>query len=113
MLSFSFTFPKSLFGRVADVLQGNRVAPEAANTPDFETEEAPEKTPVTPHKSKLNMSLDDLKTVSTALLYYRRNLNKKGEAERAEGVARIDEQFYNLIIELENQYKNLNSTALA
>jgi hypothetical protein len=112
MLSFSFTFPKSLFGRMADVLQGNRVAPEVANSNDFETDELiTEK--VNPHKSKLNMTLEDLKMVSTALLHYRRNLTKKGEAERAEGVARIDEQFYRLINELENQYKNLNSTALA
>jgi hypothetical protein len=112
MLSFSFTFPKSLFGRVADVLQGNRVAPEAAEPLGFENDEEFAEKPAT-HKSKLNMTLDDLKMVSTALLYYRRNLSKKGEAERAEGVARIDEQFFRVINEMENQYKNLNSTALA
>ena len=52
-------------------------------------------------KTKLNISLDDLKVISTALLQYRRNLAKIGENEKAEGVARIDKQFYELINEIE------------
>ncbi len=52
-------------------------------------------------KSKLNINLDDLKVISTALLHYRRNLSKQGDLERAEGVARIDKQFYDLIQNLE------------
>ena len=56
-----------------------------------------------PVKSKLSINLDDLKIISTALLHYRRNLSKAGDLERAEGVERIDKQFYELIQALETR----------
>jgi len=54
-------------------------------------------------KSKLNINLEDLKVISTALLHYRRNLSKQGDLEKAEGVERIDKQFYDLIQALETR----------
>jgi hypothetical protein len=102
MLSFSFTYPKSWFGQIMNVLQGSETYSEQLVN---ETEMPRENSLA--HKSKLNISLDDLKTVSTALIHYRRTLKKKGEDIRAEGVARIDEQFFQLISELENRQSSL------
>lgn len=98
MLSFSFTYPKSWFGQIMNVLQGGETTSEQVISENGVSREHN-----IAHKSKLNITLDDLKTVSTALIHYRRTLKKKGEEQRAEGVARIDEQFYQLISELENR----------
>jgi hypothetical protein len=54
-------------------------------------------------KSKLNITLGDLKIISTALLQYKRSLSKIGELQRAEGVGQIDKKFYELILNLESQ----------
>lgn len=59
-----------------------------------------------PTKPKLNVSLDDLKIISTALLYYRRNLARMGEMDRADGVAIIDKKFYEIISNLEEQIED-------
>lgn len=56
-----------------------------------------------PLKSKLNINLNDLKVISTALLHYRRSLSKQGDLDRAEGVGRIDKQFFELIQALETK----------
>jgi hypothetical protein len=53
-------------------------------------------------KAKLNVNLSDLKLISTAPLQYRRTLAKQGLNEKAEEIARIDKQFYELISNLEN-----------
>lgn len=105
MASVTFFSPKSFLFRIADMFQ----RPTTKQTWDMPTEDnfvsneiintsvAQPKT-----KSKLNVNLSDLKLISTALLQYRRSLAKQGLGEKAEDVARIDRQFYELISDLEN-----------
>ena len=103
MTSLSFISPKSFLVKIADIFNGREGFAPAEDskvrtmTSDYQENSRLNK----PVRSKLNISLDDLKTISTALLHYRRNLAKLGEMEKAESVAGIDKKFYELILEME------------
>ncbi len=104
MASVTFFSPKSFLFRIADMFQ--RPAKQTWEMPSteetFVTNENTSTTNVpTQNKGKLNVNLSDLKLISTALLQYRRTLAKQGLGEKAEDVARIDRQFYELISNLE------------
>lgn len=102
--------PKSILLKIADMFQIREgIAPDnkfqersiiSGNSPKLRANVNPEPKP------KLNVSLDDLKIISTALLYYRRNLAKMGEMDRAEGVAVIDKKFYEIISHMEAQLED-------
>jgi hypothetical protein len=105
MATLTFISPKNLFSKIADIFHvregfapSGKFQPRTTNPENMPNSRAHENQP---NKNKLNISLDDLKLISTALLQYRRNLAKIGELEKAEGVARIDQQFYELINEIE------------
>lgn len=106
MASLSFTTPKSVLVKIADMFQ-NRVGAVPNKTQETHTianaEEGRTSTNKAEAPSKLNISLSDLKTISTALLHYRRSLAKMGETERAQGVSEIDKRFYDMILSLEAQ----------
>lgn len=95
MASISSISPKLLLVKMADMFQ-NR-PPISNNEPEEETIQTPEEP-----KNKLNISLDDLKIISTALLQYKRTLAKKGENKRVEEVSLIDQKCYHLILGLES-----------
>ncbi len=101
MTTLSLFSPRSFFVKLTDIFQKREVAPITMSPSYNLQEEAHEYAQPEPMKSKLNINLDDLKVISTALLHYRRNLSKQGDIERAEGVGRIDKQFYELIQSLE------------
>jgi hypothetical protein len=109
MATISFISPKNILLKIADIFQPRESAAPSgvfqlrSNSPkNAQNSYAESNNPINPMpKTKLNISLDDLKVISTALLQYRRNLAKIGENEKAEGVARIDKQFYELINEIE------------
>lgn len=97
--------PKSILSKLADVFQSRE-----GLAPDEQFQDRSPSTLETPHirneaevKPKLNVSLDDLKVISTALLYYRRNLAKLGEENKASSVAQIDKKFYDIISHMEAQ----------
>ncbi|TAE75142.1 MAG: hypothetical protein EAZ85_02915 [Bacteroidetes bacterium] len=105
MASVTFFSPKSFLFKIADMFQ--KPAKQNWEMPADETfvnadNENVTSTTNTKAKSKLNVNLSDLKLISTALLQYRRTLAKQGLGEKAEDVARIDRQFYELISNLEN-----------
>lgn len=105
-MTISFS-PKSFLVKIAEVFQGREgIAPngktKVRNISEANTAHSRVNN-LTVAKPKLNVSLDDLKTISTALLQYRRTLSKIGEGDKAENVARIDKQFYALIQDLEEQ----------
>jgi exosome complex RNA-binding protein Csl4 len=105
MATLTFISPKSFFIKIADIFQ-KREGAAPSNSYQKRTDSAlktEEARSQNSYRSKLNISLEDLKIISTSLLHYRRNLNKIGDTARAEVVARIDKQFYELITELENQ----------
>lgn len=109
MASLSIITPRSFLFRIADVFHSSvtgtdltkmRASKEGIkNIPNTREEEEKEAS-----RSKLNINLDDLKTISTALLHYKRSLAKMGEMERAEGVGQIDQKFYALIASIEEKY---------
>lgn len=113
--NFSF-LPKSVLVRIADMFQNRENGEQSAKAQEAkvrqisETEE--EETlneEAKPLNSKLNITLKDLKTISTALLHYRRSLNKMGESLRAEQVAEIDKKFYQILQQLEGQATTNNA----
>jgi|GEM_PF-3030933 hypothetical protein len=109
MASISIISPKAFFIRIADVFQkGITTAPPL---PKF-VEKTEREVFATPSPSKkMNITLHDLKTISTALLHYRRSLARLGEEDRAESVAQIDKKFYELINQLEVNLSSQNSQA--
>lgn len=97
--------PKSFLNRIIDIFQGKELIEPTENnireiTPHDTTR---------PLKSKLNISLEDLKVISTALLHYRRKLATSGELVKADDVARIDNQFYQLILDLERREESIEN----
>lgn len=102
MATLTFSSTKSFFTKLTDIFQKREVAPVAMQT-SYKAEKAEtlEEAQPEPLKSKLNINLNDLKVISTALLHYRRSLSKQGDMEKAEGVERIDKQFFELIQALE------------
>ncbi|MEO1652457.1 MAG: hypothetical protein AAFU64_02835, partial [Bacteroidota bacterium] len=81
--------PKTVLFRLADLFQ-KRTHPSSPVSEEANKD-----------ASKVNISIQDLKTISTALLHYKRNLARIGEMEKAEGVGKIDQKFYNLILNVE------------
>ncbi len=78
MATLTFISPKNLFSKIADIFHTREgFAPSGkfqirtTNPENMPTSRAQENQP---NKNKLNISLDDLKLISTALLQYRRNL---------------------------------------
>ncbi len=116
MASLSLITPKSLLVKIADMFQGPIDHPGIAS-PEVKSEDKPsgainKKLTVSKSKpSRLSISLDDLKIISTALLHYRRSLTKMGEQDRAEGIARIDQRFYEMIMALETQEMTADQAA--
>ena len=53
-------------------------------------------------QSKFKVSLNDLKIISSALLFYKKSLLKKNELVKADRVAALDNRLYQLIVDLEN-----------
>lgn len=107
MQTLSFVSPKSILNRLADMFQkptALAAQPEEATHPyqashdDLEAHARGEKL-ATP-KTKLNVTVEDLKIISTALLHYKRNLAKLGEMKKADNVGTIDKKFYELITQL-------------
>ena len=100
MTALTFASPRNFFTKIADFFQPLKTMETASSNPDIIEEEIATQEHT---KSKLNITLDDLKVISTALLHYRRNLSKQGDNQKAEGVERIDKQFYELIQVLETR----------
>ena len=105
MTTSTLLSPKSILLKIADIFQNREgVAPsnkyQERSTNSGKTSHLRVNSPAKP---KLNVSLDDLKVISTALLYYRRKLAKMGEIDRADGVGVIDKKFYEIISHLEEQ----------
>lgn len=67
------------------------------------------KTDVSKTNAKFNISLEDLKTISTALDYFKKFLLKKGQKNRAEEVEDIDERLYHFIMKMEEAKKSKDS----
>ncbi len=106
MQTLSLISPKSMLTRIADMFQRNNpiaAQPTEEVYPYSENKtvakESRGETLATP-KTKLNVTVDDLKVISTALLHYKRNLAKIGESKKAENVGAIDKKFYDLILQL-------------
>ena len=108
MTTSTLLSPKSILLKIADMFQGresiapgNKYQERSTNStnPTFLRADSPA-------KPKLNVTLDDLKIISTALLYYRRNLARMGEMDRADGVGVIDKKFYEIISHLEEQLED-------
>ena len=55
------------------------------------------------HRARFRVSLNDLKVISSALLHFKKYLLAKKDMERAEKVAEVDAQIYNLILRLERE----------
>jgi hypothetical protein len=53
--------------------------------------------PIEKEKVKFNVSLRDLKVISTALMHYHKYLQSKGQTAQAEEVAEVDKKFYEFI----------------
>jgi hypothetical protein len=101
MATLTFSSTKSFFTKLTDIFQKRDTTHVPMHTSYVATE--PVATQEEPLKSKLNINLNDLKVISTALLHYRRSLSKQGDMDRAEGVGRIDKQFFELIQALETK----------
>jgi len=63
-------------------------------------------------RGKVQISLHDLKIISSALLHFKRSLIKQKHEERAREVADIDNRIYQLIVNLERE-KSYNEEEIA
>lgn len=54
---------------------------------------------------KFQVSKQDLKLISSALLFYKKNLLKQNQLEKAKRVSDVDNRIYQLIIDLEQEKK--------
>lgn len=96
MTALSFISPKMFLLKIMDMFQ--KPIAFAPNTPHKEREIIDQ---ATASPARLNISLSDLKVISTALLQYRRTLAKQGNIHKAEDVAKIDRQLFDIIEMLE------------
>lgn len=114
MTSLTFS-PKSFLIKIADMFQGRETMAETeeSNVRTLPTEQENMPLMQAQSKSRLSISMDELKVISTALLQYRRNLAKVGEMDRANNVGQIDKKIYELIqgIEHRSQEEELSQAA--
>lgn len=54
-------------------------------------------------RARFQVSTNDLKIISSALLHYKKFLNKRKDFDKAEAVAEVDNRIYNLILGLEKE----------
>lgn len=54
-------------------------------------------------QNKLKISFEDLKMISSALLFYRKQLTNKGELGKSEKIAELDRRLYDFIQEMERE----------
>ncbi len=110
MTALSFISPKIFLLKIMDMFQ--KPVAFSPNTPFKERQAHKQNTTesvdyTTSAPARLNISLTDLKVISTALLQYRRTLAKQGNTNKAEDVAKIDRQLFDIIEMLEgNQVTN-------
>lgn len=55
-------------------------------------------------RARFKVSVNDLKVISSALLYYKKFLIKKKDFDKAEVVAEVDDRIYRLILALEKEF---------
>jgi GTPase involved in cell partitioning and DNA repair len=58
---------------------------------------------LTDEQSRFKVSLNDLKMISSALLFYKKSLLKKNELLKVNKVATLDNRLYQLIVDLEQK----------
>lgn len=61
-------------------------------------------------RARFQVSVNDLKVISSALLHFKKFLVKRKDLDRAEVVGEVDNRIYQLIIDLENQQYPHNKT---
>lgn len=96
--------PKLILTKIFDLFQPNLTDNVSQkNTLALEDENFEEQEEI--YKPKLQVTIEDLKVISTALLHFRRQLRRKGETEKAKEVGEIDSRFYELITYMEENAK--------
>lgn len=58
-------------------------------------------------RAKFKVSVNDLKVISSALLYYKKFLVKRKDFEKAEVVTEVDDRIYRLILSLEKEAEEM------
>lgn len=95
---------KKLLNKIIDAFQ--EYTPEKAEVskalPDPKIGPVEEET-----RAKFKVSVNDLKIISSALLYYKKFLIKKKDFEKAETVGRVDDRIYQLILSLEREIESI------
>ncbi len=104
MTALSFISPKIFLLKIMDMFQ--KPTAYTPNTPHKERQAHTQAQQTVDYETaspaRLNISLQDLKVISTALLQYRRTLAKQGNTNKAEDVAKIDRQLFGIIEMLES-----------
>lgn len=92
---FSF---KKLYDRVIQAFREYMPEDEATQKTLFDAESEEDQA-----RAKFKVSVNDLKVISSALLYYKKFLMKRKDFEKAEVVTEVDDRIYRLILSLEKQ----------
>lgn len=71
--------------------------PSKIQSSEFEGDQ--ESTP----RARAQVSVNDLKIISSALLHYKKFLNKRKDFAKADTVAEVDDRIYKLILNLEKE----------
>ncbi len=64
-------------------------------------------------RARFRVSVNDLKVISSALLYYKKFLLKRKDFDKAEAVAQVDERIYQLILSLDQELEAAAETIAA
>lgn len=75
----------------------------ALQVPDYQSEAESVQDEAVGTRGKVQISLHDLKIISSALLHFKRGLIKQKQEDRAREVADIDNRIYQLIVDLERE----------
>ncbi|MCU0447287.1 MAG: hypothetical protein MUE85_20520 [Microscillaceae bacterium] len=92
-----FEEPEKPLGKTAKPAPKGKKMPEVAKFEDSESLMPEPELPLEKEKTRFNVSLRDLKVISTALMYYHKYLQSKGQTAQAEEVAEVDRKFYEFI----------------
>ncbi len=97
MSKIAYISVRKLFKNIVAAFQ--EYAPEPSTSGADASPESSEES----DRAKFKVSVNDLKIISSALLYYKKFLLKRKDYSKAETVAIVDDRIYQLILELEKQ----------
>lgn len=101
MATVSFISPKVMLNKLAEALYTPAKPQKSPATNEQRVKKASAKKTVSSAKNKLNVTKDDVKIISAALIHYKKFLARKKQMDEANEVGDVDKKFMAFINALE------------